>query len=42
MPITEELVHWLLSMAFHVKVIKPDYLMARLKDDLKKSAAMYK
>lgn len=42
MPITEELVHWLLSMAFHVKVIKPDYLVARLKDDLKKSAAMYK
>lgn len=42
MPITEELVHWLLSMAFHVKVVKPDFLVARLKGDLKKSAAMYR
>lgn len=42
MPITEELVHWLLSMAFHVKVIKPDYLVTRLREDLKKSAAMYR
>ncbi len=41
MPITEELVHWLLSMAFHVKVVKPDYLVARIRDDIKKSAAMY-
>jgi predicted DNA-binding transcriptional regulator YafY/uncharacterized protein Veg len=42
MPITEELVRWLLSMAFHVQALKPDYLVARLQSDLAKSAAMYK
>ena len=40
-PITEELVHWLLSMAFHVKVLQPEFLVQRLKSDLKKSARMY-
>lgn len=42
MPITEELVRWLLSMSFHVQAIQPGYLAERLKDDLARSAAMYK
>jgi predicted DNA-binding transcriptional regulator YafY len=42
MLITEELVRWLLSMAFHVQALKPDYLVARLKSDLAASAALYK
>jgi predicted DNA-binding transcriptional regulator YafY len=42
MPITEELVRWLLSMAFHVQALKPDYLATRLKSDLAAAAAMYK
>lgn len=41
MPITEELVHWLLSMAFHVQVLQPDYLVARMRADLLASAALY-
>lgn len=41
MPITEELVHWLLSMAFHVRVNKPEFLVARMKQDLAKSVALY-
>ena len=41
MPITEELVHWLLSMAFHVRVNKPEFLVARMKQDLEKSVALY-
>jgi len=42
MPITEELVRWLLSMAFHVQVLQPDYLVARMKADLMASASLYK
>lgn len=42
MPITEELVHWLLSMAFHVRVVQPGFLVTRMADDLSKSAAMYR
>lgn len=41
LPMTEELVRWLLSMAYHVKAVKPDFLPQRLRDDLQKSAAMY-
>jgi predicted DNA-binding transcriptional regulator YafY len=40
-PITEELVRWLLSMAFHVQVLQPDYLAARMRADLLASAALY-
>jgi predicted DNA-binding transcriptional regulator YafY len=36
------LVRWLLSMAFHVQVLQPDYLVARMKADLMASASLYK
>jgi predicted DNA-binding transcriptional regulator YafY len=42
LPMTEELVRWLLSMSYHVKVQKPDFLAQRLRDDLQKSVDMYR
>jgi len=42
LPLTEELVRWVQSMTVHVKAMEPDFLVKRLKDDLKKTLAIYK
>ena len=42
LPLTEELVRWIQSMTVHVKVLEPAFLVKRLKDDLKKTLAIYK
>jgi predicted DNA-binding transcriptional regulator YafY len=41
LPITEELVRWLLSMSFHVKVLSPKFLAQRLASDLRQSLEAY-
>ena len=42
LPLTEELVRWIQSMTVHVQVLEPAFLVKRLKDDLKKTLAIYK
>jgi predicted DNA-binding transcriptional regulator YafY len=42
LPLTEELVRWLQSMTYYVKVIEPNFLVKRLKHDLKKTSNFYK
>jgi predicted DNA-binding transcriptional regulator YafY len=41
LPMTESLCHWLLSMAFHVKVVEPAYLAERIRSDLQRSLDTY-
>jgi predicted DNA-binding transcriptional regulator YafY len=39
--VTEELVRWLLSMSWNVKVLAPEMMRDRLKDDFAKAARLY-
>ena len=41
-PLSEELVWWILSMSYHVKVIEPPILLERVRDDARKMANLYK
>ena len=40
-PLTERLIHWILSMSYHVEVISPPHVKMRLKNDLKLAANLY-
>lgn len=40
-PLTERLIHWILSMSYHVEVISPLHVRMRLKNDLKLAANLY-
>lgn len=40
-PLTEELVRWLLSMADHVKVVAPEFLVRRVRDDVRRMHDLY-
>ena len=39
--LSEELIRWLLSMSYHIKVIEPLWLKQRITDDIKKTLEMY-
>ena len=41
-PLSEELVWWILSMSYHVKVIEPPILLVRVREDARKMANLYK
>ncbi len=40
-PLSEPLVRWLLSMAYHVKVLAPEFLAQRIRDDAARMRKLY-